>query len=27
VPWEEVKSWMLSWGTPDELPTPKPRKL
>ncbi|HWN51696.1 MAG TPA: ribbon-helix-helix protein, CopG family [Xanthobacteraceae bacterium] len=27
VPWEEVKSWLRSWGTPDELPTPKLRKL
>jgi hypothetical protein len=27
VPWEEVKDWLRSWGTPDQLPTPKPRKL
>lgn len=27
VPWEEVKSWLGSWGTPDELPTPNLRKL
>lgn len=27
VPWEEVRAWMESWGTPDELPPPKPRKL
>jgi hypothetical protein len=27
VPWAEVKAWMQSWGTPDELPPPKPRKL
>lgn len=27
VPWDEVKVWMESWGTPNELPTPKPRKL
>jgi predicted transcriptional regulator len=27
VPWEEVAAWMRSWGTPDELPRPKPRKL
>jgi hypothetical protein len=27
VPWDEVKTWMKTWGTPNELPTPKPRKL
>src|SRR5258708_5064403 len=27
VPWNEIKAWMASWGTPDELPPPKPRKL
>jgi hypothetical protein len=27
VPWEEVKTWMRSWGTSNELPAPKPRKL
>lgn len=27
VPWAEVEAWMQSWGTPDELPAPKPRKL
>ncbi len=27
VPWEEVESWMQSWGTPNQRPTPKPRKL
>jgi len=27
VPWEEIKAWMDSWGTPNELPKPKPRKL
>jgi hypothetical protein len=27
VPWDEVRAWMHSWGTPDELPPPKPRKL
>jgi hypothetical protein len=27
APWNEVKAWMQSWGTPNELPPPKPRKL
>lgn len=27
VPFEEVAAWMRSWGAPDELPTPKSRKL
>lgn len=27
VPWEDVKTWMQSWGRPGELPVPKPRKL
>jgi hypothetical protein len=27
VPWPDVKAWMQSWGTPDELPAPKARKL
>jgi predicted transcriptional regulator len=27
VPWDEVKAWIHSWGTPGELPPPKPRKL
>jgi hypothetical protein len=27
VPWDEVKAWMQSWGTPQELPPPKSRKL
>jgi hypothetical protein len=27
VPWDEVKAWMESWGTPGEQPPPKPRKL
>ena len=27
VPWEEVKAWMESWGTANELPAPKPRRL
>src|ERR1700686_5341962 len=26
VPWDEVKAWMQSWGTPGELPPPRPRK-
>ena len=27
VPWDEVKAWMQSWGKPNELPSPKPRKI
>jgi hypothetical protein len=27
VPWHEVKAWMQSWGTANEIPSPKPRKL
>jgi hypothetical protein len=27
VPWGEVKAWMRSWGTSNELPPPKSRKL
>jgi hypothetical protein len=27
VPWDEVKVWMQSWGTANELPVPRPRKL
>jgi hypothetical protein len=27
VPWDEVKAWMQSWGKPNELPPPKPRKV
>jgi hypothetical protein len=27
VPWDEVKAWMESWRTANELPPPKPRKL
>jgi hypothetical protein len=27
IPWDEVKAWMESWGTTNELPPPKPRKL
>ena len=25
VPHEEVVKWLKSWGTPDELPCPKPK--
>lgn len=27
VPWNEGRDWLRSWGTTDELPMPKPRKL
>ncbi len=27
ISWGEVKAWMQSWGTPQELSRPKPRKL
>jgi hypothetical protein len=27
VPWGEIEIWMKSWGTGNELPPPKPRKL
>lgn len=27
VPWDEVKAWVESWGTDNELPVPRPRKL
>jgi hypothetical protein len=27
VPFAEAEAWMESWGTPDERPAPKPRKL
>jgi predicted transcriptional regulator len=27
IPFEEVKAWVESWGTADELPRPQPRKL
>jgi predicted transcriptional regulator len=27
VPWDEISAWMHSWGTQEELPPPKPRKL
>ena len=26
IPFEEVEAWIESWGTPNELPMPKPRK-
>ena len=25
--WDDVKAWMQSWGSSQELPAPKPRKL
>jgi hypothetical protein len=27
VPWHEIKARVKSWGTAEELPPPKPRKL
>jgi predicted transcriptional regulator len=27
VPFEDVKAWMESWGTANELPRPLPRKI
>jgi len=27
VPWDEVQAWMRSWGKPNGLPRPKPRKV
>ena len=27
VPWDEVRAWIRSWGTAQELPKPKSRKL
>jgi hypothetical protein len=27
VPWDEVKAWLDSWGLPNVLPAPKPRRL
>ena len=27
VPWDEIKTWMDTWGTSAELPPPTPRKL
>lgn len=26
IPFEEVEAWIRSWGTPNELPPPEPRK-
>jgi predicted transcriptional regulator len=27
IPGDEVKAWIDSWGTPNELPRPQPRKV
>jgi hypothetical protein len=27
VPWDEIRSWMETWGTDAERPPPTPRKL
>ena len=27
VPRDQVKAWMQTWGAPNELPRPKPRKV
>jgi predicted transcriptional regulator len=27
VPWEDVKAWVESWSTGNELPRPQPRKV
>jgi hypothetical protein len=27
VPWDEMQEWLQSWGTPHQLPAPKPRRL
>jgi hypothetical protein len=27
IPWDDVKAWMQSWGSPNEQPAPRPRKL
>lgn len=27
IPLNEVKAWVASWGSPDELPRPQPRKV
>ena len=26
IPFEEIEAWVNSWGTPNELPPPQPRK-
>jgi hypothetical protein len=27
IPWNDIKSWMQSWGSENEQPAPRPRKL
>jgi len=27
LPWDEVKAWLETWGKPNRVPMPKPRKL
>ena len=27
IPLDEVKAWVASWGSADELPAPQPRKI
>jgi predicted transcriptional regulator len=27
IPLDEVKAWVTSWGTAEELPRPQPRKI
>lgn len=27
LPWDDVKAWVQSWGTPQEQPVPKARKV
>jgi hypothetical protein len=27
LPWHEVRAWIENWGTPNEVPAPKPRRL
>jgi predicted transcriptional regulator len=27
IPFEDVMAWVQSWGTPNELPPPEPRKI